>query len=43
MKFLIRGDNMKVTKIPALKGIANKVRLDIIQEIYYAKTRNLGG
>ena len=24
---------MKVTKIPALKGIANKVRLDIIQEI----------
>ena len=26
---------MKVTKIPALKGIANKVRLDIIQEIYY--------
>ena len=34
---------MKVTKIPALKGIANKVRLDIIQEIYYAKSGHPGG
>ena len=24
---------MKITKIPALKEIANKIRLDIIQEI----------
>ena len=34
---------MKITKIPALKELANKVRLDIIQEIYYAKSGHPGG
>lgn len=34
---------MKITKIPALKEIANKIRLDIIQEIYYAKSGHPGG
>ena len=34
---------MKITKIPALKEFANKIRLDIIQEIYYAKSGHPGG
>lgn len=34
---------MKITKVPALKELANKIRLDIIQEIYYAKSGHPGG
>lgn len=34
---------MKITKVAALKEIANKVRLDLIQENYYAKSGHPGG
>ena len=34
---------MKITKTFALKKIANKIRMDIIQEIYYAKSGHPGG
>ena len=34
---------MKVTKVEALKNIANKIRLDTLQEIYYAKSGHAGG
>lgn len=34
---------MKVTKVEALKNIANKIRLDTLQEIYYAKSGHVGG
>ncbi len=34
---------MKVTEIQALERIANKIRIDIIQEIYYGKSGHPGG
>jgi len=34
---------MKITQINALEKIANKIRMDIIQEIYYAKSGHPGG
>ena len=34
---------MKITKIEALEKIANRIRMDIITEIYYAKSGHPGG
>ena len=34
---------MKITQVEALEKIANKIRIDILQEIYYAKSGHPGG
>ena len=34
---------MKITKVEALEKIANKIRIDIMQEIFYAKSGHPGG
>ena len=34
---------MKITKIEALEKIANRIRMDIITEVYYAKSGHPGG
>ena len=34
---------MKVTKVEALEKIANKIRMDLLQSIYYAKSGHPGG
>ena len=34
---------MKITKTFALEKIANKIRMDTLQEIYYAKSGHPGG
>ena len=34
---------MKITKVEALEKIARRIRIDIIQEIYYAKSGHPGG
>ena len=34
---------MKITKVEALEKIANRIRMDIITEIYYAKSGHPGG
>ena len=34
---------MKITKVEALEKIAKRIRMNIIQEIYYAKSGHPGG
>ena len=34
---------MKITKVEALQKIANRIRMDIITEIYYGKSGHPGG
>ena len=34
---------MKITKVEALEKIANRIRMDIITEIYYGKSGHPGG
>lgn len=37
------GKKMKITKVEALQKIANRIRMDIITEIYYGKSGHPGG
>ena len=34
---------MKITQAAALERIASRIRMDIVQEVYYGKSGHLGG